>query len=187
KSRNYVLPNGVLRYSRSKMYRKKASYKIKPKKVVKPKKEMKPKFIEKPIGGDKNGGKRMVRTTKTAKFYPTEPATKKRKSRKAPFSKHLHKLRKSITPGTVLILIAGRHRGKRVIFLKQLLSGLLLVTGPLKLNGCPLRRIEPSFVIATKTKVDISSLKLSSQLKDGFFKRKTLKKSSKEDGDIFEA
>ena len=66
--------------------------------------------------------------------------------------------RSSLQPGSVLILLAGRFRGKRVILLKHLPQGVLLVTGPFKVNGVPLRRVNARYVIATSSKVDLKGI-----------------------------
>jgi len=66
--------------------------------------------------------------------------------------------RETLQPGTVLILLAGRFRGKRVVLLKSLDQGVLLVTGPFKINGVPLRRVNARYVIATSQKVDLAGI-----------------------------
>ena len=138
------LAPGVMRFSRARMFHKKGLWAKKPFKAVKVAKKPKDEFIVKKVGGKSNGGERKVRKVKEVRFDLTKfsfailsqprrlceyrtPLTRAAHKRK---SLPNHHLRKSIVPGTVLILLAGRHKGKRVVFLKQMAkSGLLLVTG----------------------------------------------------------
>merc|ERR1711972_1188406 len=101
--------------------------------------------------------------------------------RKVKASSKTTKLKKGIEPGSVLILLAGRFRGRRVVFLKQLESGLLLVTGPFKVNGVPLRRVHQRYCIATSTKVDLKKTDVS-KIGDDMFKREKAKKKKGESG-----
>ena len=107
---------------------------------------------------------------KVGKYYAPDDITVRKKRNHKPKSA---KLRASITTGTVLILLAGRHRGKRVVFLKQMPSGLLLVTGPFKTNGVPVRRVNQAYVIATSTKVEgiDSAVAAVNDKDDSYFKR----------------
>eukprot|EP00928_Gymnodinium_smaydae_P099214 TRINITY_DN93_c0_g4_i2.p2 TRINITY_DN93_c0_g4~~TRINITY_DN93_c0_g4_i2.p2 ORF type:complete len:180 (+),score=62.95 TRINITY_DN93_c0_g4_i2:64-603(+) len=94
------------------------------------------------------------------------------------------KLRKNISPGSVLILLAGRFRGRRVVFLKQLESGLLLVTGPYAVNGVPLRRVNQRYCIATSTKVDLKEADYA-KITDAHFARDAKKKQKKGESGFF--
>merc|ERR1711976_1047240 len=170
KPRNYALEYGVYRFGKSATYHGKKPFKFTKKKVAKKAADKKPVFVEKKIGGAKNVGTRMVRVNKLTNDLPTiAPA--------APgtsvnfFSKHKRTVRPSLVPGVVAILLAGVHKGKRVVVLKQLETGLLLVTGPFKLNGTPLRRVNQRFLLATSTKVDVSSVKVPETINDKYFAR----------------
>merc|ERR1711976_356056 len=118
-------------------------------------------------------------STKQPRWYAADDVKKPLSSRK---NRHKPtKLRSSITPGTILIMLAGRFKGKRVVFLKQLESGLLLVSGPYKINGVPLRRVNQVYVIATSTKVDVS------KIDDAFFAKEKAVKAKKEGDEFFKA
>jgi|Transcript_1006 large subunit ribosomal protein L6e len=123
---------------------------------------------------------------KAPKYYPADDIPVKVPSEREAASRGVAKLRKSITPGTVVILLAGRFRGRRVVVLKQLASGLLLVTGPYQVNGIPLRRVNQAYVIATSTKVDVSGVDTAKFVDSYFGKAKAGKKDKKSAEEMFE-
>jgi len=53
--------------------------------------------------------------------------------------------------------------------LKSLVSGNLLVTGPYAVNGVPLKRVNPAYVLATSTKVALDGV--NANVDDAFFRR----------------
>jgi len=105
---------------------------------------------------------------KSPKFYPAEDEPKTKKVYKV--VQNPPRVRPSIAPGVVLILLAGRFRGKRVVCLNVLPSGLALVSGPYSVNGVPLRRVNPAYVIATSLKIDVSGIDVS-KFNDAYFAR----------------
>jgi len=129
-------------------------------------------------------------SSRPQKSYPTDDVRRRKKSVGAgrDFANQANKLKSGIVPGSVVILVAGRHRGKRAVFLKQLDSGLMLVTGPFKINGVPLRRVNQKYVLPTTTKLDIAGLSIPDRVDDKYFSRVELKTQDQQDqGEIFQA
>ena len=85
-----------------------------------------------------------------------------------------------LTPGQVVIILSGRFRGRRVVFLKKLESNLLLVTGPYKYNGVPLKRVNAAYVLPTNTKLKVDA-EVAKDVKDDFFKKVKIERTKEED------
>ena len=96
---------------------------------------------------------------------------------KAPKASHISA---PLTPGQVVIILSGRFRGRRVVYLKKLESNLLLVTGPYKYNGVPLKRVNAAYVLPTNTKLNINA-EIAKNVNDKFFDRVDIKRTKEED------
>merc|ERR1712165_135533 len=138
--------------------------------------------------GEKKAAEKTGQVGRAQRFYPVDQERRRFKTTGAGKSyRATQKLKEGIVPGSVLILVAGRHRGKRVVFLKQLESGLLLVTGPFKINGVPMRRVNQKYVLPTTTKLDIN-VAIPDRVDDKYFGRVELKAHEGQDqGEIFQA
>lgn len=78
------------------------------------------------------------------------------------------KIRKGPPAGSIVIMLQGPYRGKRVVVLKKLSSKTnkygdtypheILITGPAKINGVPVQKVELQYLRPTGTKVDIDGV-----------------------------
>ncbi|XP_072153098.1 uncharacterized protein RpL6 isoform X2 [Bemisia tabaci] len=129
----------------------------------------------------------LQKTKKVFNIYNSGREVKRAKTR----NYHLKRFRPSLKRGSVLILLSGLHKAKRVILLKTLSNGLLLVTGPHKLNKCPIRRVHQNYVIGTSTRLDISKVRIPKHINNEYFRRinmlkkKTKKETKKTEGELF--
>ena len=110
------------------------------------------------------------------KAAPKAAGSKKRYVRKPAAAS----AKRVVAPGTVAILLAGKYRGRHAVVLKQLeKNGPLVITGPFKYNGIPIRRVNPRYVIATSTKVNVSGLAGVDKIDSKLFTRAKREKKAK--------
>ena len=111
-------------------------------------------------------------------WYPVADS-KKHFSRKCKLPKKSH-ISAELKPGQVVILLSGRFRGRRVVFLKKLESNLLLVTGPYKYNGVPLKRVNAAYVLPTNTVLKVGG-DVAKSVNDDLFKKVDIERKSEKD------
>ena len=130
----------------------------------------------------KESRKKNAEENKTLKlkknWYPVSPF-KKHFKRKCKVPKASH-IAAPLTPGQVVIILSGRFRGRRVVYLKKLESNLLLVTGPYKYNGVPLKRVNAAYVLPTNTKLNVNA-EIAKDVNDKFFSKVEIAREKQED------
>jgi len=111
---------------------------------------------------DTKKGKRTVVRPRLARKFEAQPDGVRRPARQP----NAPKIRPSIVPGRVAIILTGKYIGRRVVVLKNLQSGLTVVGGVSSLNRVPLKRISPSYLIATSLKIDLAAANATKILED---------------------
>jgi len=159
------LAAGKLRYSKAEIYKVAAFRKLMRNhgKIPGPARKIVT-YVEKEI--EKDGKKMMVKTTKLlAKKMPMGDIPMPRKGKL-----HSHKLRKSITPGTIGIILKGPQKTRRVVFIKQVESGLMIVANPVA--GLEPTTVDSRYFLSTKVKLDISGVKVPEEMVHSHFHNK---------------
>ena len=64
-------------------------------------------------------------------------------------------------------------------------TNILSLSGPFKINGVPIRRVNQTYVVATSTKIDVSGVNVK-KFDDSYFAREKKKKAKKIEGELFE-
>merc|ERR1739838_985246 len=59
--------------------------------------------------------------------------------------------------------------------------------GPHKLNGCPMRRVNQRYLLATSAKIDLAGVTIPENVNDKYFARVKAAKAAKKEGDIFDS
>jgi len=163
--------NNVPVRTRSERYHSKGLWAIKAKnggKFPESKKEQPKKEPRTQAKQTKNGHVAVTRPRIPATYINQPNKYKPRRRVQAP-----PRIRPSLVPGRVAIILAGKFAGRRVIVLRHLPSGLVVVTGPQSLNNVPMRRVNPAYLIATSVKVTSKAasdiLNNSKDLNDSLF------------------
>jgi len=179
-----LLDTSISAKSRSQRYHSKGLWAIKAKNggkwpAAKPKAEAKSATTVVVKETKKSGKRTVVRPRLARSIDAQSESTRSTRQRGTP------RFRASIVPGRVAIVLAGDYEGRRVVVLKKLQSGLVVVVGPTSLSQVPLRRISPAYLIATSLKVDLAAANVTkilednkAHINDGLFERESRKVKS---------